>query len=67
MGEQSGKISESMGVLARQYQDRARTALATLTMLAGWAVWAVIAAILIALIIRVFLFYVNAITGAMPP
>jgi type II secretory pathway component PulF len=65
VGEQSGKIAESMGVLARQYQERARVALATLTMLAGWAVWAVIAALLIALIIRVFSFYLNAVTGAL--
>ena len=54
-----------MRVLARQYQERARVALATLTMLAGWAVWAVIAALLIALIIRVFSFYLNAVTGAL--
>jgi type II secretory pathway component PulF len=65
VGEQSGKIAESMGVLARQFQERARLALATLTTLAGWAVWAVIAALLIALIFRVFSFYLNAITGAM--
>jgi type II secretory pathway component PulF len=65
VGEQSGKIAESMRVLARQYQERARTALATLTMLAGWAVWAVIAALLIALIFRVFSFYIGAIDGAL--
>ena len=64
VGEQSGKIAESMGVLAA-VQERARLALATLTTLAGWAVWAVIAALLIALIFRVFSFYLNAITGAM--
>ena len=34
VGEQSGKIAESMAVLARQYQERARAALATLTMAA---------------------------------
>ena len=65
VGEQSGKIVESMGLLARQYQERARSALATLTMLAGWVVWAAIAALLIALIFRVFSFYVGAINGAL--
>jgi type II secretory pathway component PulF len=65
VGEQTGKIAESMAVLARQYQERARMALATLTTLAGWAVWAAIAALLIALIIRVFSFYLNTITGAL--
>ncbi len=67
VGEQSGKIVESMRVLARQYQERARTALATLTTLAGWAVWAVVAAMLIALIFRVFSFYLGAINGALRP
>jgi type II secretory pathway component PulF len=67
VGEQSGKIVASMQVLARQYQERARIALATLTVVAGWAVWAVIAAMLITLIFRVFSFYLNAITGAMKP
>ncbi len=64
VGEQSGKIGESMKVLARQYQERARAALATLTMAAGWVVWAVIAALLIALIFRVFSFYLGAINQA---
>jgi type IV pilus assembly protein PilC len=67
VGEQSGKIVESMRVLARQYQDRARSALTTLTMMAGWAVWAVIAALLIALIFRVFSFYLGAIDNALRP
>jgi type II secretory pathway component PulF len=65
VGEQTGKIVESMGLLARQYQERARSALATLTMLAGWVVWAAIAALLIALIFRVFSFYLGAINGAL--
>jgi type II secretory pathway component PulF len=67
VGEQSGKIVASMQVLARQYQERARIAMATLTVVAGWAVWAVIAAMLITLIFRVFFFYLGAITGAMKP
>ncbi len=65
VGEQTGKIVELMGLLARQYQERARSALATLTMLAGWVVWAAIAALLIALIFRVFSFYLGAINGAL--
>jgi type II secretory pathway component PulF len=59
VGEDSGRVVESMGLLARQYQDQARAALAVLTMLAGWAVWAAVAAILIMLIFRLFSFYVN--------
>ena len=67
VGEQSGKIVESMGILAKQYQDRARMAMAALAILAGFAVWAVIAAFIIVLIFRVFSFYTNAIYDAMKP
>jgi type II secretory pathway component PulF len=67
VGEQSGKVVESMGLLARQYQDQARAALAVLTMFAGWAVWMAVAAVLIALIFRLFSFYLGAINSAMPP
>ena len=67
VGEQSGKVVESMGLLARQYQDRARAALAVLTIFAGWAVWAAIAILIIALIFRIFSFYLGAINDAMRP
>ena len=53
-GEMSGRLSESMTTLSRQYLERAYAALAVLTMLAGFAVWGVIAALIIALIIRIF-------------
>jgi type II secretory pathway component PulF len=65
VGEQSGKVVESMGLLARQYQDRARAALAMLTLFAGWAVWLLIAILLIALIFRMFSFYLGAINNAL--
>jgi type IV pilus assembly protein PilC len=54
VGEQSGKIVESMGRLSLQYQERARAALVTLNLLAGVAVWCVIAAVIIALIFQLF-------------
>jgi len=64
VGEESGKVSESMGHLARQFQERARAALAALTLLAGWVVWAMIAAMIVLLIFRIFSFYLNALGGA---
>ena len=67
VGEESGKVVESMGHLARQYQEQARAALATLTLLAGWAVWAAIAALLIFLIFRLFFFYLGTINNALGP
>lgn len=64
VGEESGKVVESMGLLARQYQDRARAALAALMIVAGWVVWAMVAAIIIVLIFRIFSFYVAALGAA---
>jgi len=67
VGEQSGKIVESMGQLSRQYDQQARSALTTLTMLSGVAVWIVIGAISVALIFRLFMFYIGTIYNAMEP
>ena len=61
VGEQTGNLVESMGLLSHQYQERAREALAILTRVAGFAVWAMIAAFIIALIFRLALFYVGTI------
>ena len=55
-----------MAHLSRQYQEQARAALATLTMLAGFAVWVVVAGLIIVLIFRLFLFYLGMITAAIP-
>lgn len=55
VGEESGRISESMAVLSEQYRERANAALATLTMLAGFAVWAMVALLLVVIIIRIFM------------
>ena len=63
VGEDSGRVVESMGVLARQYQDQARSALSVLTLIAGWVVWAGVAAVLIAVVVRLFSFYLNMISG----
>jgi len=67
VGEQSGKVVDSMGRLARQYQDRARMALAAMAVAAGWAVWALVAMLMVALIFRISSIYLNAIRGAIGP
>ncbi len=64
VGEESGKVVESMGHLAQQYQDRARMAFAMLALVAGWLVWAAIAALIIALIFRLFSFYLGVLNNA---
>jgi type IV pilus assembly protein PilC len=67
VGEQSGKIVESMGLLAKQYQDRARMAMSALAVAAGFAVWAMIAALIIVLIFRGAFFYRNMIMDLSNP
>jgi type IV pilus assembly protein PilC len=66
VGEESGKLVDSLALASRQYQDQARSALATLTTLAGFAVWMLVAAIIIVLIFRLFSFYIGTINEAMP-
>ena len=61
VGEHSGKLVESMAHLSRQYQEQARAALATLTMLAGFAVWGLVAILIICLIFRLAFFYIGEI------
>ena len=65
IGERSGKLVESMDHLAAQYRDRAKAALAALTMLAGFAVWCMVAVLIIALIFRIFMFYVGTLYNAL--
>jgi type II secretory pathway component PulF len=64
VGEQSGRLPETMAHLSAQYQEQAQRALGVLTVLLGFAVWGVVALILILLILRVAMFYVNIITNA---
>lgn len=64
VAEQSGRLSESLAVLAEQYRQRAQFALTGLTAAAGFCVWAMVAAIIIVLIFRIFGFYLGAIRDA---
>jgi type IV pilus assembly protein PilC len=65
VGERSGRLPESMAHLSQQYQDQARRALATLTVLAGFGVWAAVAAVIIMMIFRLAFFYINTINDAL--
>lgn len=64
VGEQSGRLVESMGRLSRLYRDQARTALAALSVLGGFGVWVLIALVIIFLIFRLFSFYIGTIYDA---
>jgi type II secretory pathway component PulF len=66
VGEESGRLSETMDTLSRQYQDQARAAMRVINVAVGVAVWAIVAMMIILLIFRLFSFYVGAINSAMP-
>jgi type IV pilus assembly protein PilC len=59
VAEDSGRLVETLGILARQYQERAKNAVALLTNVAGILVWLGIASIIIFMIFRVFGFYLH--------
>jgi type II secretory pathway component PulF len=59
VGEQSGKLDDSMAVLSRQYQEQAQFALKTLNTVAAFLVWMIIASIIIILIFRLAFFYLG--------
>jgi type II secretory pathway component PulF len=65
VGERSGRLPESMKNLAREYQERARAALQTLTVIASWGVWLLVAMIIVGMIFRIatqtFVPYVNTV------
>jgi type IV pilus assembly protein PilC len=61
VGEQSGRLPETMTVLSRQYQEQAWSALKTLSVVGAFAVAALVALVIIALIFRLFAFYIGTI------
>ena len=52
VGERSGRLPEAMKSLAREYHERARHAVQTLTVMAGWGVWVVMALAIVGIIFK---------------
>jgi type IV pilus assembly protein PilC len=52
VGERSGRLPEAMKSLAREYHDRARHAVQTLTVVAGWGVWLLMAIAMVGFIFK---------------
>lgn len=67
VGEESGRLDESMLKLADVYQDRARAAIATLTQCAGYAVWALVALIIAVILFRIVSQYAAGIQNLANP
>jgi type II secretory pathway component PulF len=64
VGERSGRLSETMELLADQYQDEARAALTVMTRLAGIGVWVLVSGLIIFLIFRIFSQYIGVLNNA---
>ncbi|MGH9204816.1 MAG: type II secretion system F family protein, partial [Vicinamibacterales bacterium] len=62
--EIAGTTSESMQLLCREYDERARSALRWLTWITGVGIWLFIGALLIVMIFRLAFIYLGAINDA---
>jgi type II secretory pathway component PulF len=66
IGELSGTETESLDHLAVQYQERAKSALNTIAMIASFAIWLSIMLLLAFMIIRMAMQYINMLNSFMP-
>lgn len=63
VGEESGRIGESMERISQAYESKAQLAMKTLTIAAGFAVWCMIGLFIVFMIFRVALYYRDLIIG----
>jgi len=63
VGEESGRLVETMERQSSEYQERAGIAISILAQAAGYLVWALVAAMIIMMIFRIFSFYVGTINS----
>lgn len=63
VGEESGRMVETMERMSTEYQERAGLAISVLAQLAGYAVWAIVAGLIIFMIFRIFSSYLGAINS----
>jgi type IV pilus assembly protein PilC len=57
VGEESGKLPETMGRLSAQYRGRAMAALSVSATIGGFLIWAIVATIIIVIVFRFYSFY----------
>jgi type IV pilus assembly protein PilC len=63
VGEESGRLVESMGLLSGQYREQAEASFNALTKVGGFGIWLLVAAIIIFFIFRLALFYIGTISN----
>jgi type II secretory pathway component PulF len=65
VGEESGRLPETLALVSEQYQDQAKRAMATLTVIGGFLVWGLVAMLIIMVIFRVFSIYLGQLNSAL--
>ncbi|HZZ29595.1 MAG TPA: type II secretion system F family protein [Pirellulales bacterium] len=65
VGEESGRLPETLAILAKQQLEASRSAFAILSQLAGWLVWCLVAGLIIVLIFRLAGVYFGSINQAL--
>lgn len=63
VGEESGQLAELMSRLAKEYQERAGSAISILAQAVGYLIWLLVAAMIIMLIFQIFSSYVGQINS----
>ena len=67
VGEETGQVSESLLLLSKQYQERAKAAAKTLTVVGSFAVWGLVACLIISIIFRLAMSYTGMIQEMSDP
>jgi type IV pilus assembly protein PilC len=65
VGEQTGQLAETLGVLSEHYQEEGRAAVRMLTRAAGGLVWLMVTGLIVMLIFRLFGFYMQQLNDAL--
>lgn len=65
VGEESGRLPETLALVSEQYQDQAKRAMAALTVIGGFLVWALVAGLIIMVIFRVASVYLGILDDAL--
>lgn len=64
VGEESGRLPETLAILSEQYQDQAKRAMAAMTVVGGFMVWGLVGMIIIMAIFRIASFYLGILNSA---
>lgn len=65
VGEESGRLPETLALVSEQYQEQAKRAMTALTVIGGFLVWGLVAMLIIMVIFRIASFYLGTINSAL--